>query len=366
MMDMREIVIKFVCLLFLVLLGTTFHVYSQKKKAACEYAILVSQAVREDLAWNKLVETLKMEHGGEVFGYNQYPGELFDQLKQVQPRYVAVVEKTEKITPSFIRMMHAMSRNMDEDPYEDFVWGIITGSQAVDAMRMVTDAQVPKKVDIEWLSACALEELSGYNGQDWSTGVYKDSWKKRMKTPSRHTIAEAVFLQQQYILEQLMRWDPKTLGLVLPDDMDDEVIKSLVKKELGKECTKEQIDLLKNRDVLAYYGDPKWNIRLKEFSSSFKMTCKKQRLLCTLTFESNGEVCDIDEYVFFFPKRLEVPQLLTELRGGEEILFDETFVIVQNVHLEAGEKYSIKFSVEGADSVGVKVMKLLQSKSIEF
>lgn len=371
MMNMRGIVIRCVCLSLLVLLVTASHVYSQKKKTVCEYAILVSQAVREDLAWNKLVETLKMEHGGEVFGYNQYPGELFSQLKQAQPYYVTVVEKAEKITPLFVRMMHAMSRSMSDSPYEDFVWGIITGAQAVDAMQMVTDAQTPKRVDVEWLEACELGKLSGYNGQNWCSGVYKDSWRERMKTPARHTIAEAVFLQQQYILERLVSWDPKSLGLVLPENeegcvVDDEAIRALVKKELGKECTDEQVELLKNRDVLVYYGDPKWNIRLKEVASPFKMTCKKQRLLCTVTFESNGEACDIEEYVFFFPKRLEQPSLLTELRDGEELLFDDMFMIVRNVHLEAGEKYSIKFSVEGADSVGVKVIKLLQSKSIEF
>lgn len=368
---MRGLVIKYMWLVFVMLLGTTFHGHAQKKKNTCEYAILVSKAVREDLAWKKLTETLKMNHGGVEFEYNQYPGEVFEKLKQAQPRYVAVVEKAEKITPLFVRMMHAMSRNMSNTPYEDFVWGIITGTQAVDAMQMVADAQAPKKVDMEWLEACELGKLSGYDGQDWCSGVYKDSWKERMTTPAKHTIAEAVFLQQQYILERLAAWDLKSLSLILPENeegcvVDDEAIRTLVKKELGKECTVEQIELLKNRDVLVYYGDPKWNIRLKEVSYPFKMTCKKQRLLCTVTFESNGEACDIDEYILFFPKRLEEPKLLTELRDGEELLFDDAFMIIRNVHLEAGEKYSIKFSVEGADSVGVKVIKLLQSKSIEF
>ena len=368
---MNRYVINLVGLLFAVLLGCTFQVYAQKKKGTCEYAILVSKAVREDLAWKKLTETLKMNHGGVEFDYNQYPGEVFDKLKQAQPRYVTVVEKAEKVTPLFVRMMHAMSRNMSDTPYEDFVWGIITGEQAVDAMRMVTDAQTPKKVDMGGLEACELEKLSGYNGVNWSTGAWKDSWKERMKTPAKHTVAEAVFLQQQCILERLAAWDPKSLGLVLPENeegcvVDDEAIRILVKKELGKECTGEQIELLKNRDVLVYYGDPKWNIRLKEVLSPFKMTCKKQRLLCTVTFESNGKACDIDEYIFFFPKRLEEPSLLAELREGEELLFDDTFMIIRNVHLEAGEKYSIKFSVEGADSMGIKVMKILQSKSVEF
>lgn len=368
---MRRNMMKSGWLLLVILLGTLLQGHAQKKKNTCEYAILVGKAVREDLAWKKLTETLKMNHGGIVFDYNQYPGEVFDKLKQAQPRYVAIVEKAENISPLFVSMIHAMSRNMNKTPYEGFVWGIITGTQAVDAMRMVTDAQTPRKVDMEWLAAYELDQFSGSNGQDGGMGVCEEDWKERMKTPARHTIAEAVFLQQQYILERLAAWDPKSLTLLFPkvegeDVFDDEAIRALVKKELGKECTEEQIELLRKRDVLAYYGDPKWNIRLKEVEMPYKVTCKKQRLLCTLTFESNGEACDIDEYIFFFPKRLESPALLTELREGEELVFDETFMIIRKLHIDAGEKYSIKFSVDGADSVGVKVMKLLQSKSIEF
>lgn len=358
----------------LTLLADVCSVKAQKeeKKVKCDYAILVGKDVREDLSWSKLIETLQAERGGEVFGYNENPGETFDKLKQVRPHYVVVLDKVENVTSRFVRTLHMMSRNMDEDPYEDFVWGIITGDTPSAAMRFVTEAQVPRKENEAWLKQCDLEKMCGFSGKCWWGEKYKNEWKRWMDTPGKPTVAEAVFLQQQYNIERLLEWNPNVLTLTLPDDCDgntdNEVIRALVKKELNINGTDKQIELLKNRDVIVYYGDPRWNLRLrKSEDNGFNVGFKKNNEKCVITLKAGKERIGVSEFIYFFPKRLEVPKLLNDLQKGEEIIFDETFMLVRNIRLEEEEKYVISFSVEGGASLAKKLLKQIRPpQNIKF
>ncbi|MFR7877219.1 MAG: hypothetical protein ACLU4J_12975 [Butyricimonas paravirosa] len=51
-------------------------------------------------------------------------------MREIKPRYVAVVEKPENVSRDFVVDLNRMSREVDEDIYVDFLWGIITGIDA--------------------------------------------------------------------------------------------------------------------------------------------------------------------------------------------------------------------------------------------
>ena len=114
-----------------------------KKEAAKDYVVLASTAVRDDAEWMKAVTALQKRYGAEVFYYEKSPREVADALKAAYPRYVAIVEKPENLGRDFVIDFHKMSREMDDDIYEDFLWGIITGYEASDALRMVENAAEP-------------------------------------------------------------------------------------------------------------------------------------------------------------------------------------------------------------------------------
>lgn len=108
------------------------------------YAVLAPSVFADDSAgWEGVVASLQARHGAEVLRFDGTPTELEAQLKALSPRYVAVVDVPENIGRDYVIALNQMSRRMDDDPYADFLWGIITGYDAAGAMRMVDDSQEP-------------------------------------------------------------------------------------------------------------------------------------------------------------------------------------------------------------------------------
>ena len=106
------------------------------------YAVLAPAAFAEEAeAWEDVVSSLQQRHDAVVLRFEESPMELEARLKEVAPRYVAVVDVPENIGRDYVISLNQMSRRMDEDPYADFLWGIITGYDAAGAQRMVDDAQ---------------------------------------------------------------------------------------------------------------------------------------------------------------------------------------------------------------------------------
>lgn len=101
------------------------------------YAVIASENVREDKEWMKVVETLQKRHKASVLYYKDKLIEVKDKLRELLPRYVAFVEKPERLNREFVMDGHRMSREMDEDIYVDYMWGIITGYTSEDALRML-------------------------------------------------------------------------------------------------------------------------------------------------------------------------------------------------------------------------------------
>lgn len=107
------------------------------------YVVAASQAVADDTDWQKVVEALARKHKADVLIYNERPDELLGRLRSLTPRYVAIVEKPERLDREFVMDSHRLSRIIDDDIYADYLWGIITGYTADDAMQAVERSTRP-------------------------------------------------------------------------------------------------------------------------------------------------------------------------------------------------------------------------------
>lgn len=108
------------------------------------YAVLAPASFPGDSsAWEAVVSALQQRHGARVLRFTESPLELESSLKELYPRYVAVVDVPENIGRDYVIGLNRMSRRMDSDPYADFLWGIVTGYDAEGALRMVEDSQEP-------------------------------------------------------------------------------------------------------------------------------------------------------------------------------------------------------------------------------
>ena len=132
-----------------------------------DYVVLASKTVQADAEWMKVVKALQDRHQAEVFFYDQAPGELLEQLKEVKPRYVGIVEKPENLNRDYVIDLNLFSRELDEDIYADFLWGVITGYDAAGAMKMLENSKEPLVIKSAFASIAELNSAKWFDRFAW-------------------------------------------------------------------------------------------------------------------------------------------------------------------------------------------------------
>ena len=472
--------------------------FAQKKKGGGntrnEYVVLASKDVQNDAAWMQVVDALKNKHKAEVFFYEKAPRENLADLQRVRPRYVAIVEKPENLGRDYVIDMHHVSREVDNDIFADFLWGVITGYDADAAMKMVNnstepllvkdavatimelnsakwfdnyawvddhsrglwgekkgrDAKVqtaqidPKTVlkkftdlygdynpDLVVTAAHATERnlempfslgnILAKNGKLYASDHYtrttwdlKESGKRKVyfavgnclignvnntkesmaiawmnsgnaatmigyvvttwhgrngwgglkywvTNPGRYTLAEAIYMNQQDFLYQQNEWYPSLIKENYNFDGNEfQIAGQKIAEAIKGQPTKDQIGFWHDRDVLAYYGDPKWEVRLQEVpgETDFTVTSKVKGKKCIITIKTNenfslermkGDKFKQEHVLnlpfnYFFPVRLNNPRLA----AGQDwkAVVDENFLIIYNPDFKPNSTYEVVLDID--------------------
>ena len=454
------------------------------------YVVLASEAVQQDAEWFKVAEALQQKHSAEMIIYKESPCETMEALREIKPRYVAIVEKPENLGRDYVIDMHLASREIDDDIYADFVWGMITGYDAAAAMRMVDnstepllikdavatitelnsakwfdnyawvddhhkglwgekqgrhsevkrDSVAPEQVlrkfsdlyakynpdlvvtaahaternlempfslgnfkpkdgglyaedrftketwDIEqsgkrkvyfavgnclignvnntkesmaiaWMNDANAATMIGYVVTTWHGRNGWGGLKYWITNPGRYTLSEAVYVNQQDFLHQQHQWFPSLLKERYPDFGRDEfrLARQRMQEVMGDDFSMEEIGFWHDRDVLAYYGDPKWDVRLQEVEgeTDFEVTSEIKGKKCYITIKTKENfslqrmkgdnwkkehVLDLP-FSYFFPQRLCNPTLA---EGQEwDVAVDENFLLVYNADFEPNSTYEV-------------------------
>lgn len=105
-----------------------------------QYAVVISEATWNDPAWRHVAQSLKTKHNGSVFIYAgpPFPADLKENLSESQPTHVCFVAIPEEVTVALVRGCHQLLRDLDDDPYGDAIWGIVTGINADHAAHLVS------------------------------------------------------------------------------------------------------------------------------------------------------------------------------------------------------------------------------------
>ncbi len=152
------------------------------------YAVVVSNSTYNDSLWRAVVDTLVQKYNASVFIYYSNINELLDTLREYKPTHIAFVCKVEETPPSFVQQVWTFSRSLDEDPYGDAIWGIVTGCDALDALKIVSG---PREMEIKTvLGGTACCDLRFYpQGIATSEVDYGKYWIKYPDsiTPEEHT-----------------------------------------------------------------------------------------------------------------------------------------------------------------------------------
>ncbi len=125
------------------------------------YAVVVSEEAYADADWKRVVDCLKRKHSGTVITYSKMVDDSLADLKRLFPKYACFVGPPEEITREFVAQVHRLTRRLDDDPYTDVIWGIITGYESADALRIAKHGE-PLAVR-RALSATVGAQIDGYD-----------------------------------------------------------------------------------------------------------------------------------------------------------------------------------------------------------
>ena len=210
-----------------------------------------------------------------------------------------------------------------------------------------------------WINGHNAATMSGYVVTTWHGRNGWGGLKYWLTTPGRYTLPEAVYLNQQDLLHQLNAWAPAIIREPFDYNADyfnpDGDIQRKLTSALGTAPTKDQLGFWHDRDVLAYYGDPKWNVRLQEIpaENDFTVTSKRKGRKVTITIETSPQfsldrmvgdkfkeehVLDLP-FSYFFPERLDNPRLAEGQPWKAAV--DENFLLIYDPGFEPGKKYTV-------------------------
>jgi len=100
------------------------------------YAVVTSEACLASNGWREAAQALCKKYAAEIITYPEgKPGEMLPRLRATMPTYVCFLGWPEMCGRKFVVAAHRLMRQLDDDPYGDALWGIVTGYDAADALR---------------------------------------------------------------------------------------------------------------------------------------------------------------------------------------------------------------------------------------
>lgn len=102
-----------------------------------EYLALVEKSCAADPAWQQVGDELGKKHAGVCAHWDGTEAGLLRILKERTPRFLAIIGKPETFHAATVRGINRATRSVDDDPWTDCRWGLITGRTAEDALKLV-------------------------------------------------------------------------------------------------------------------------------------------------------------------------------------------------------------------------------------
>ncbi|MBR4028681.1 MAG: hypothetical protein IKJ08_03760 [Alistipes sp.] len=162
--------------LLFALLAAIFNIGCKSNTLQNNYLVLASEDVMSDEAWKEVANTIALKHNAEIVTFATAPRDVLQEIREVYPRYVAIVDKPENIGRDYVIDLHMMCREVDNDIYGDFMWGIITGYDAAAAMRMVDNSTEPLLVKDAVATIMELNSAKWFDNYAWVDDHTRGLW----------------------------------------------------------------------------------------------------------------------------------------------------------------------------------------------
>ena len=122
---------------YLLLILIIFVLLTSTSLGDFRYAVVVNQYTYQIPEWGLVADTLMSRYNGEIFTWESSLWELQTELSNYKPSHIAFVCEPLTANAYFVQTrLWPFTRALDDDPYCDAIWGIITGYNAEDALRL--------------------------------------------------------------------------------------------------------------------------------------------------------------------------------------------------------------------------------------
>lgn len=110
-----------------------------------DYVVITSDRCRGTDGWSQVAGALAAKHAADLLVFKESPEELLPELRLRHPRMIGVVAMPDEAGRARMGELHRMLRRLDEDPYLDVRWGVVTATAWPAAMEIVR-AERPLRV----------------------------------------------------------------------------------------------------------------------------------------------------------------------------------------------------------------------------
>ena len=168
---------------------------------AGRYVVALDRETAKSGDWKKVADALAAKYSGKVVRYDASSVEgILPELRKLKPRYVCFVTAPERAGRAFVVAAAQALRKIDDDPYGDAIWGIVTGYEPRDAMRLVngwdsitvnsiaTSMGGTKTLD-SWKSGFASDE--GNAGRMWTKKAGGETEELKVSPDPAEELAKA-------------------------------------------------------------------------------------------------------------------------------------------------------------------------------
>jgi|GEM_PF-3573993 len=118
-----------------------------KRAAFDTYVVAIEEGAGKD--WQNVGEELAKHRKGEVIAFNADDLKaLVPQLRELRARYLAMVMRPQTLDANVPRELVPLLTTIDDDPFVDVAFGVITGANAADALKLVNNTIRAEKVGV--------------------------------------------------------------------------------------------------------------------------------------------------------------------------------------------------------------------------
>lgn len=209
---------------------------------------------------------------------------------------------------------------------------------------------------VAWMNGSDAATMIGYVVNTWHGRNGWGGLKYWITNSGRYSLAEAIYMNQQDFLYQQSLWAPGVTDIEYPFDSTRNphgILRGQLQEMGIEKVTNDHIGFIYDRDVLAYYGDPKWDVRLQEVpgETDYTVTSRIKGGKYIVTLKTHDDfslermvggkfkqehVLDIP-FSYFFPERLVNPRMAEGQAWDAAV--SENFLLVYNPQFEPGKTY---------------------------